>query len=88
MSGYNLPPGVTESMIPGNRPEDELAERLAEGWRPRCGCGAFVPVDPPIITRVDDDKYRTEYEIAVCKNCGHEEVLFAGPTIDPDGEEL
>jgi hypothetical protein len=24
----NLPPGVTEGMIPGNRPEDEAAERL------------------------------------------------------------
>lgn len=32
----NLPPGVTESMIPGNRPEDmeheALAEKLSE-WR-------------------------------------------------------
>jgi len=23
MTGFNLPPGVTTSMIPGNRPEDE-----------------------------------------------------------------
>ena len=22
MTGYNLPPGVTEEMLPGNRPED------------------------------------------------------------------
>jgi hypothetical protein len=22
MTGWNLPPGVTESMLPGNRPED------------------------------------------------------------------
>lgn len=26
----NLPPGVTESMIPGNRPEDEAEERFME----------------------------------------------------------
>jgi hypothetical protein len=26
----NLPPGVTESMIPGNRPEDEGWERFHE----------------------------------------------------------
>ena len=28
MSRSNLPPGVTESMIPGNRPEDAAWERL------------------------------------------------------------
>jgi hypothetical protein len=26
----NLPPGVTESMIPGNRPEDEAEEKFWE----------------------------------------------------------
>lgn len=26
----NLPPGVTESMIPGNRPEDQAWERVHE----------------------------------------------------------
>jgi hypothetical protein len=26
----NLPPGVTESMIPGNRPEDVRADELGE----------------------------------------------------------
>lgn len=42
MGGSNLPPGVSESMIPGNRPEDlaeeEFCEKLAEAllkkdWR-------------------------------------------------------
>lgn len=28
--GSNLPPGVTDSMIPGNRPEDYALEVLAE----------------------------------------------------------
>jgi hypothetical protein len=28
MTGFNLPPGVSESMIPGNRPEDEAYEKL------------------------------------------------------------
>lgn len=28
--GSNLPPGVTEGMIPGNRPEDIEFERLIE----------------------------------------------------------
>lgn len=31
MYGSNLPPGVTESMIPGNRPED-LAEEEFVDW--------------------------------------------------------
>jgi hypothetical protein len=30
MTGWNLPPGVTEGMLPGNRPADEAAERLHE----------------------------------------------------------
>jgi len=30
MSGYNLPPGVTENMIPGNRPEDVRREEIEE----------------------------------------------------------
>jgi len=30
MTGSNLPPGVTESMIPGNRPEDLAAEEMTE----------------------------------------------------------
>lgn len=32
MYGLNLPPGVTESMIPGNRPEDHRNERLVEDY--------------------------------------------------------
>lgn len=47
MSLSNLPPGVSVSDIPGNRPEDELAEAIAEGWRPRCEvCGGFLPIEP------------------------------------------
>ncbi|MCA1811494.1 MAG: hypothetical protein LC623_05730 [Halobacteriales archaeon] len=30
MGGWNLPPGVSVSDIPGNRPEDLAAERMAE----------------------------------------------------------
>ena len=29
---WNLPPGITPDMIPGNRPEDELFERLWDRW--------------------------------------------------------
>lgn len=36
MTGFNLPPGVTTSMIPGNRPEDELWEREAEKFCRNC----------------------------------------------------
>jgi len=28
MTGWNLPPGVSESDIPGNRPIDEVIDRL------------------------------------------------------------
>lgn len=30
MTGWNLPPGVSVSDIPGNRPEDEAWERLMD----------------------------------------------------------
>jgi len=51
MTGFNLPPGCNVSDIPGNRPEDELADAIAEGWRPRCGdCGGFLTIKP---TRFD-----------------------------------
>ena len=30
MGASNLPPGVTESMIPGNRPEDEAWDKFAD----------------------------------------------------------
>lgn len=30
MSGFNLPPGCSVSDIPGNRPEDGVAEELLE----------------------------------------------------------
>jgi len=47
MTGWNLPPGVNVSDIPGNRPEDELALAIAEGWRPRCqSCGGFLRLEP------------------------------------------
>lgn len=59
MSGYNLPPGVTVSMIPGNRPEDELAERIAEGWRMRCeGCGGFL--------KFESDFFESRYQPTRC----------------------
>ncbi len=47
MGGYNLPPGVSVRDIPGNRPEDELAEMIAEGWRPHCEkCSGFLAIYP------------------------------------------
>ena len=39
MTGWNLPPGVTENMIPGNRPEDVMAEQLGEYCFPCPKCG-------------------------------------------------
>lgn len=30
MAGFNLPPGVSVSDIPGNRPEDEAYDRLVQ----------------------------------------------------------
>lgn len=77
----NLPPGVTVSMIPGNRPEDVLAEAIAEGWRPRCSkCGAFL--------RLGQCEYR-EYrdsagvligvEYKTCAKCGHENIEWSYP---------
>lgn len=33
----NLPPGVTESMIPGNRPEDEAWEKFLDDLNEKLG---------------------------------------------------
>ena len=30
MTGYNLPPGLSSSDIPGNRPEDEIANQICD----------------------------------------------------------
>jgi hypothetical protein len=30
MTGWNMPPGCNTSDIPGNRPEDQLAEQIAD----------------------------------------------------------
>ena len=30
MNNSNLPPGVTESMLPGNRPEDEACDKAVD----------------------------------------------------------
>ena len=47
MGGFNLPPGVSVSDIPGNRPEDLYWEWIAEGVRHRCGdCGGFLRFKP------------------------------------------
>ena len=38
--GWHYPPGVTESMIPGNRPEDAAWERFLESVPAKCPhCG-------------------------------------------------
>lgn len=44
----NLPPGVTESMIPGNRPEDDWYERFFEGIKVPSGldyCDPYFVAD-------------------------------------------
>lgn len=74
MTGYNLPPGVTDSMLPGNRPEDEAWEYYCETKRPNeiwseTHHGAVIPSDWNAM-----DFYKKE---------GHEEFTKA---IDKDFE--
>ena len=45
MTGYNLPPGVTEGMIPGNRPEDEAWERYWDSDRPANVLAEMTEID-------------------------------------------
>lgn len=40
--GSNLPPGVSESMIPGNRPEDEWYERFWDAIKVPSGLCPYV----------------------------------------------
>ena len=86
MTGFNLPPGVSVSMIPGNRPEDELADMIADGWRPHCSmCGGFLKI---VSTehKVEKDKNGLPWEVEfnTCRKCGHENVEMSYPMYDPD----
>jgi hypothetical protein len=86
--GWDLPPGVTSSMIPGNRPEDELAERISEGWRPRCSnCGGFLRLHGPVETRTDESPQgRVFVEFKTCRSCGVENVIWSEIEL-PCGED-
>lgn len=42
MSGSNLPPGVTESMIPGNRPEDAEWDAFYDWFEDQCVESGFT----------------------------------------------
>lgn len=45
MSSSNLPPGVTESMIPGNTPEDHEWESMAETIGKIADDNSLTPTD-------------------------------------------
>lgn len=52
MSGSNLPPGVTESMIPGNRPEDFADEAFLGALEDRlAAAGLGVDLDDEAIAK-------------------------------------
>lgn len=48
----NLPPGVTESMIPGNRPEDIALEAAEVGLMDMCHDAKLSPDEYMIVAQV------------------------------------
>lgn len=46
MALSNYPPGVTESMIPGNRPEDILFDQVVDETCGKCPCNKVCKYEP------------------------------------------
>jgi hypothetical protein len=90
MTGWNLPPGCNVSDLPGNRPEDLLAEAVAEGFRYTCKvCKAFLSFKPdrlePWEDRLECDGKpmgNPPYDYCLCGDVGkhppHSDVNDAG----------
>ena len=57
MTGYNLPPGVTESMIPGNRSIDDAWDRWFDSEIDGCWESFLDGISDESI----HDKYQSEY---------------------------
>lgn len=53
MGGSNLPPGVTESMIPGNRPEDVAFDAIIDG-----PLGEFLYNNAELVAQVQEELVR------------------------------
>jgi hypothetical protein len=65
MSLSNYPPGVTESMIPGNRPEDILFDKIVNETCDKCPeemcfTGAY-PEECPHVKRAMDAAHEPPY---------------------------
>lgn len=96
----NLPPGVSANMIPGNRLEDDFADRVANGWRPKCmKCGGFLSLEPEAFEEEmsmcdgKPKKYTEKYSEALIAILGEEyrdktyDIYFAkcGEETGPEG---
>lgn len=64
-SEYNMPPGVTTSMIPGNRPEDEAEERFWQTLEERCDAEELNSDVPDELTRVIEIARDIGYDLGV-----------------------
>lgn len=79
MSNSNLPPGVTDSMIPGNRPEDTAWEKLHEQVDADCEAAGL---DPELATEIwnagfGKQKLRKVVQIATDPNPGYNGTIIA-----------
>lgn len=90
-----MPPGVSVNQIPGNTPEDDYADMVANGWRPKCRkCGGFLTLEPEAFEQKTSmcsgkaTRYENEYSEALIAILGEE---YRGKTYDiyfaPCGEE-
>jgi len=61
----NMPPGVTESMIPGNRPEDAAWEELYEWIDDMCDKHG---IEPQVLRQIIDDGLFVKSRIAKMRN--------------------
>jgi hypothetical protein len=79
MMRNNLPPNCRVSDIPGNRPEDDFQDMIADGWRPKCKfCGGFLTLEPESFTQITRmcegkaTKYTEKYSEALITILGEE----------------
>jgi len=61
----NLPPGVTESMIPGNRPEDESWDNFYENVDRDCKEHGFSDIDATTVWILGISVYRQSLVLGV-----------------------
>ncbi len=81
----NLPPGVTDSMIPGNRPEDLAEEAFWEALYEKAGVTSEDSLDAEGVVRLIQAARDLAYQAGY--NAGHAEAEMSYCLVDSEVDE-